>query len=62
MQTKITENLKRLPLNERELFLREEGKRKRIEMKEVRQKPMEKMEGGWRGENDGEKKEHRGDE
>ena len=33
---KITDSLKRLPDNERELFVREEGKRKRVELKEVR--------------------------
>ena len=49
VQTKITDNLKRLPYNERELFLREEEKRKRAELKEVRENLWRK----WRGAGEG---------
>ena len=46
---KITDSLKRLPDNERELFVREEGKRKRVELKEVRGNLWRK----WRGAGEG---------
>ena len=49
VQMKITVSLKRLPENERELFVREEGKRKRVELKEVRKNLWRK----WRGAGDG---------
>ena len=34
---KITDSLRQLPENERELFLREERKKKKIEMKEIKE-------------------------
>jgi hypothetical protein len=49
VQMKITESLKRLPENERELFMREEGQRKRVELKEVRENLWRK----WRGAGEG---------
>ena len=49
MQAKITDNLKRLPYNERKLFIREEEKRKGIELKEVSENLWRK----WRGAGEG---------